>query len=130
MVGWRCNTRGCDSLDSMWSALGGGKDADNTFGSLVWWWGCRPHAAGRETDTSPPGSGNYLLLPPTTQDLTQGQWPEGRCIVAVKGGGVRARTEARNCWSMLDIGSLSSLWSCSWTKLVMSSLSAIWAWWA
>ena len=47
----------CDWLNSMSSALAGGKDAELTFSSLVWWWGRRPHAAGRETNpTSPPVS--------------------------------------------------------------------------
>ena len=38
----------------------------------------------------------YLSLPPTRQDLTQSQWPEGRTIVGVKGGGglIRAETQA------------------------------------
>ena len=46
----------------------------------------------------PPGSGptrRYLSLPPTKQDLTQGQWPEGRFIVGFKGGECRARAETR-----------------------------------
>ena len=36
----------------------------------------------------------YLSLPPTKQDLTQGQWLEGRLIVGIKGGAGRARAEA------------------------------------
>ena len=45
--GWLCWVRGCGFLDSTSSASACGKDADLTFGSLVWWWGWRPHAAGR-----------------------------------------------------------------------------------
>ena len=38
----------------------------------------------------------YLSLPPTRQDLTHGQRPEGQFIVGVKGEVDRARAETRN----------------------------------
>ena len=53
----------------------------------------------------------YLSLPPTRQDLIQGQWPEGRLKVGIKGGEGRAQAMAR-------------------TLLVIGPLSAMWAWWA
>ena len=37
----------------------------------------------------------YLSLPPTIQDLTQGQWPEGWLKVRIRGGEGLARAEAR-----------------------------------
>ena len=89
--GWLCWVCGRDWLDFT-SSSPGGKDSNRTFGSLVWWWGRRPLEEG--TDTFPPGS-VYLSLPPTRQDLTQSQWPEGRIIVGIKGGGGRAWAEAR-----------------------------------
>ena len=51
-----------------------------------------------------------ICLPPTRQDLTQGQWPKGRLKVRIKGGEGRARIEAR-------------------TLLVIDPLSAMWGWW-
>ena len=44
---WPCWVHVCDWLDSTSSASAGGKDADPTFGSFVWWRGSRPHAVGR-----------------------------------------------------------------------------------
>ena len=44
---WLCWVRGSGWLDSTSSASAGGKDADPTFSTLVWWWGRRPYAAGR-----------------------------------------------------------------------------------
>ena len=35
--GWLCWVRGCGWLDSTSCTSAGGKDADLTFGSLVWW---------------------------------------------------------------------------------------------
>ena len=53
-----CLVRGCAWLDSSSSALPDGKDTNTMFSSLVWWWGCRPHAAGVVRDTYLPGSGS------------------------------------------------------------------------
>ena len=44
----------------------------------------------------------YLSLPPTSRDLTQGQWPEGRLKVGMRAGGCRARAGAR---ALLDYAS-------------------------
>ena len=80
------------------SASTGGKDADPTFSSFVWWWGRTLLAAGRGNiylSSGVEGTRRYLSLPPTKQDLTQGQWPEGRFIVGVKRGGGRAWAETR-----------------------------------
>ena len=80
--------RSCDWLDRhlllrLWVKL-------QTPRSAAWFGSenADPMLLEEETDTSPPGS-VYLFLPPTTQDLTQGQWPECRFIVGVKGGGSR-----------------------------------------
>ena len=57
----------------------------------------------------------HMSLPPTRQNLTQGQWHKVRLIVEVKGRGGQAWVEAR---ALLVIGSLSAMcarWACSWT---------------
>ena len=46
--------------------------------------------------------GRYLSLPPTRQDLTQGQWPESRPIVEVREGRGRARAETRTLLDFAD----------------------------
>ena len=61
-----------DWLDSMSFVLAGGKDEGPTFGSLVWWWGCRPHAAGRGNGYRFSKLERYLSLLPTRQDLIFG----------------------------------------------------------
>ena len=50
----------------------------------------------------------YLSLSPTRQDLTQGQWPEGRLKWEFRWGKGRERAKA---WALLDF-------------------AAMWAWWA
>ena len=56
----------------------------------------------------------YLSLPPTRQDLTQGQWPEDQLKMGIRGRKGRTPAEAR-------------------TLLVFAShqllLSAMWVWW-
>ena len=53
----------------------------------------------------------YLSLPPTRQDLTQGQWPKGRLKV-----GIRERD--------------SRAWAKGRALLVIYPLIAMWVWWA
>ena len=53
----------------------------------------------------------YLSLPPTRQDLTQGQWPEGRFIVGVKGGRSASSRDSNTALTMLVTVSLSAMWA-------------------
>ena len=54
---------------------------------------------------------DYLSLPPTRQDLTQGQKPEGRLKWGWGGGKVGNKSRLEPCWSVLLIGSLGAMWA-------------------
>ena len=62
----------------------------------------------------------YLSLPPTRQDSTQSQWPEGRSLWGFRGGDGRARAEAR---TLLEPNEPSWSWTQIWVQARMPAYS-------
>ena len=136
--------RGCDRLDSPSSALAGGKDADPTFNSFIWWWERKPHLVGRGIDpTSPLGSSEPdrrfdICLSPTRLDLKQSQWPEGRFIVGLReeggkrrGGTSQGSSPVGLCWSSAHLVQCKPdepnwTWTQTWVRARLLDYSLNW----
>ena len=64
----------------------------------------------------------YLLLLPTRQDLIQGQWPQGRLKVGIRGRGAgtsRGSSPALLCWSSTHLVQCEPNWT--WTQILVDT---------
>ena len=76
----------------------------------------------------------YLSLPPTRQDLTQGQWSEGRFIVGVKGGGSGSSRDSNPAglfWSSANLVQCEPddpcwIWTQTWVQAWRPDYSLNW----
>ena len=73
----------------------------------------------------------YLFLPPTSQDLTQGQWLEGQLLWGFRLGTSRGLSPAGLCWSSASLVQCGSdepslTWTQIWVQACMPDYSLNW----